>query len=135
MEIIVNIKDVNKFAICYTTIFDEHCAKNLLSIFGSEKAVTIILEGKKYDSKFHILERCENLICSIDFHPENGILMKAFDFSETKIESVDLFQTFLKTNGISKFEKVIEEIIKKPSEKLSIKMICAEDYFLNRFQL
>lgn len=132
MEIIANTKEVYDYIIFYTTIIDEHVMLNLLTIFGKEKSVAIILEGKKYDNKFHIIKRYKNLICDLDFHPDKGLIMKSYDFSSPQIKSIKTIKAFLKNAGLAKYEFEIESIIANSSANRDIKIVGAEDYFLEK---
>lgn len=135
MKIITNIKEESENVKYYITIFDEHFMENLLTIYGNEKAYSIILEGKKkYDGKFHIITRYKNLICEFNFNPNRGIIMKTYDFNYTKINSEDSFLVFLENNGLSKHLVAIQDIIKNPSKESYINMIKPEDYFFDKFQ-
>ena len=106
--------------ICYTTIFDEHVIKNLVTIYGKEKAISIILEGKKHDNKFQIIDRFKQLVCHFDFHPEKGLLMKAYDF-KNNLDS-------------KKYNKYITDIKKNPSDKTIIKLIPPEEFFFSKLK-
>jgi len=135
MEIISNMIEQSENAICYITIFDEHVIKNLITIYGQDKTVSIILEGKKYDSKFQIIDRFKQLICHFEFHPKSGLLMKAYAFNDDIIsENNSSFQDYLKGRSLNKYKKDIENIKRNPSDKSNIKIIKPEEYFFSKLK-
>ena len=133
MEIIYNIIKKTEDNICYTSIFDEHVIQNLITVYGQEKAVSIIIEGKKYDNKFQVMDRFKHLICHFEFHPESGLLMNAYEFNENQInEKNTLIQAYLKNKNLT--EKDIENFKKNQSIKSNIKMIKPEEYLFSKFK-
>jgi len=102
MNLIVNQAIESENAKCYITILDEHFAQNLLTIYGQEKTVAIIENGKKYDDKYQVIANYENLICRFEFHPTRGLLMTAYDFNNSKIDNNDdSFKIYLKENNLT----------------------------------
>ncbi|MCD8415737.1 hypothetical protein LNI89_10240 [Tenacibaculum dicentrarchi] len=133
MKIIYNIIKKTEGNTCYTSIFDEHVIQNLITIYGQEKAVSIIIKGKKYDNKFQFIESYKDLICHFEFHPESGLLMTAYRFNENQISEKNIWiETYLKRNKLNL--KNINLFKSKQFEKSKIKMIKPEEYLFNKLR-
>lgn len=134
MEIIANSKEVHNDIIVFNTIIDEHVIDILITIFGKDKSIAIISEGKKFGNNFHIIKPYKHLICDLDFHLDKGLVMKAYDFNSSEIKSIEKIRGFIKNAGLTKYELDINNILSNSYEKCKIKIIDANDYIIEKIK-
>ena len=121
MELIFNEKQIEKHAIHYMVVNQEHVINNLKIIFG-ENVLNNVLAFSTKGQSFHDIKRFYNLAVLIEFDANiNKISLKMTDFSSNIDNVLDEF-SILTVNDWEKTDKdkyvnIVSDIMANPSKK------------------